>query len=403
MAKGLLATQEAEYRRLAALRSAEASHREQRALREAAFAEPETYDAHMQFSMGRPYTYGYERKMGVKPGLINHSTPQQPRLSGMQQMNGLPQALVQSSHSGLMNIPQPTPLVDSGKGMEHSDFLQKVQNYENLRGGQQITASPPAKPIAIKPEAAFRQSLPGVIPRPVSDGLMNAPQPTPVNNAVQDNPDVQGEPQDFIEWLKKAEGDTLAVHGFVVDPRSDGTLQINYGHGVEADDEVIGIVGAMVENGTPTAQIKDVILRHGANQRRQSAKKQFNKSIAGEQIEFDQQPQGVQDLLTELEFNTRNGIAGWPTLVKAAKSGDYSKVREEMFLDENKNAKKGEKNAGAVRRNLLREEQFTPANLGMPPSSSAQVPTFNPEPSALDRLLQKFGQNVENTNTNKTP
>ena len=110
MAKGLLATQEAEYRRLAALRSAEASHREQRALREAAFAKEETPDAHMQFSMGRPYTYGYERKMGVKPGLINHSTPQQPRLSGMQQMNGLPQALVQSSHSGLMNIPQPTPL-----------------------------------------------------------------------------------------------------------------------------------------------------------------------------------------------------------------------------------------------------------------------------------------------------
>ena len=157
MAKGLLATQEAEYRRMAALRSAEASHREKQALREAAFAKEETPYAYMNFSMGPPQSglvqtpknpglmgrpqyqssdlpsgmtpediqkmFDYQRQAGTQeitavPYNVGFRPGQPPTLLNQQQMPGarLPRSLVQSSGSGLMSGRQPTPLIDSGQG-----------------------------------------------------------------------------------------------------------------------------------------------------------------------------------------------------------------------------------------------------------------------------------------------
>jgi hypothetical protein len=106
MAKGLLATQEAEYRRLADLRSAEASYREKQALREAAFAKEETPYAYMNFSMGPP-----------PPSLIQ--TPENPGLMGGPQY--------QSS--------------DLPSGMTPED-VQKMLDYQRQAGTQEITAVP---------------------------------------------------------------------------------------------------------------------------------------------------------------------------------------------------------------------------------------------------------------------
>ena len=106
MAKGLLATQEAEYRRMAALRSAEASYREKQALREAAFAKEETPYAYMNFSMGPP-----------QPGLVQ--TPKNPGLMGGPQY--------QSS--------------DLPSGMTPLD-VQEMLDYQRQAGTQEITAVP---------------------------------------------------------------------------------------------------------------------------------------------------------------------------------------------------------------------------------------------------------------------
>lgn len=121
MAKGLLATQEADQRRLAALRSeqaaraalrseeasnAEASYREKQALRETAFAEEEIPYATMNFSMGPP-----------QPGLVQ--TPKNPGLMGGPQY--------QSS--------------DLPSGMTPED-VQKMFDYQRQAGTQEITAVP---------------------------------------------------------------------------------------------------------------------------------------------------------------------------------------------------------------------------------------------------------------------
>ena len=188
-----------------------------------------------------------------------------------------------------------------------------------------------------------KQYVRGLVPDAVRDGLMNA------QNWMRGK--TEDQPKDFISFLKRAEGDSPYQHGFSIDPRADGKVQINYGYGVEADDEVLDIVASMVQNDTPQDQIKDVILRHGVEKRRKSAGLKFDANTSETQIPFNQQPESVQELLTELQFNTKGGIGGWPNLVEAAKDGDYNKVRQEMFLDES--------GPGAAQRNSFREQYFT--------------------------------------------
>ena len=149
MAKGLLATQEAEYRRMAALRSAEASYREKQALREAAFAKEETPYAYMNFSMGPP-----------QPGLVQ--TPKNPGLMGGPQY--------QSS--------------DLPSGMTPED-VQKMLDYQRQAGTQEITAVPynvgfrPGQP----PTLLNQQQMPGApMPRQLMQSsnaqLIGATPPT---------------------------------------------------------------------------------------------------------------------------------------------------------------------------------------------------------------------------------
>ena len=223
MAKGLLATQEADQRRLAALRSeqaaraalrsseasnAEASHREQQALREAAFAKEETPYAYMNFSMGPPQSglvqtpenpglmggpqyqssdlpsgmtpldvqemLDYQRQAGTQeitavPYNVGFRPGQQPTLLNQQQMPGsrLPRSLVQSSDSGLMSGRQPTPLIDSGQGMviDNSNTNQVSRSVPQLNSMQRPTLSgktiqPLSEYASLEPDPQEMPTLP---------------------------------------------------------------------------------------------------------------------------------------------------------------------------------------------------------------------------------------------------
>ena len=219
MAKGLLATQEAEYRSKAALRSAEARHREQKALREAAFAKEETPYAYMNFSMGPPQSglvqtpenpglmggpqyqssdlpsgmtpedvqkmFDYQRQAGTQeitavPYNVGFRPGQQPTLLNQQQMPGarLPRSLVQSSDSGLMSGRQPTPLIDSGQGMviDNSNTNQVSRSVPQLNSMQRQQPTLSGKTIQPLSEYASLEPDPQEMPDTSGRSIYEPPQ-----------------------------------------------------------------------------------------------------------------------------------------------------------------------------------------------------------------------------------
>ena len=216
MAKGLLATQEAEYRSKAALRSAEARHREQKALREAAFAKEETPYAYMNFSMGPPQPglvqtpknpglmggpqyqssdlpsgmtpldvqemLDYQRQAGTQeitavPYNVGFRPGQQPTLLNQQQMPSA-RSLVQSSGSGLMSGRQPTPLIDSGQGMviDNSNTNQVSRSVPQLNSMQRQQPTLSGKTIQPLSEYASLEPDPQEMPDTSGRSIYEPPQ-----------------------------------------------------------------------------------------------------------------------------------------------------------------------------------------------------------------------------------
>ena len=229
MAKGLLATQEAEYRRLAALRSAEASYREKQALREAAFAKearaaaelPAGSFAYEQLSDGIPPVQNFAPPpvqnliqqpqhiggrttsfIGGPPPIDKRMTftkpfPQQVGADSYEHRMGVtqqPGLLVdQSNNAGLVGRPQPMPqptLSDLPSGITQTD-IQRMLNYDR-RGKQQMTALPDNSGFrpGQQPTLLNQQQMPGArLPRSLVQSsaaqLIGATPPTLSGKTIQ--------------------------------------------------------------------------------------------------------------------------------------------------------------------------------------------------------------------------
>jgi len=155
----------------------------------------------------------------------------------------------------------------------------------------------------------------------------------------------------YSDYLETVESGAIGrTNEFTADP-SNVVDQVNYGHGIKATPEVRATVSRMQAEGKSVKEINDFTLGVAIKEHSRLAKSVYNKNLGGG-IPYESQPQKVQELLTELNFNTSGGLAGWPTLVGAAKAGDYETVAKEMYLDTDKGG------AGAVRRNKYRKEYF---------------------------------------------
>ena len=232
MAKGLLATQEAEYRRLAERKSAEARHREQKALREAAFAKearaaaelPAGSFAYEQLSDGIPPVENFVQTPvqnliqqpqhigGSTTGLIGGPPPIDKRMTltkrfpqqvgadsyehrmGVTQQPGL--LVDQSNNAGLVGRPQPMPqptLSDLPSGITQTD-IQRMLNYDR-RGKQQMTALPDNSGFrpGQQPTLLNQQQMPGArLPRSLVQSsaaqLIGATPPTLSGKTLQPLP-----------------------------------------------------------------------------------------------------------------------------------------------------------------------------------------------------------------------
>ena len=155
----------------------------------------------------------------------------------------------------------------------------------------------------------------------------------------------------FDQFLRSAEGYS---GDYYTDP-SKTVRQKNIGHGVRATKEVRGILDAFADMGLPKEQAHEFVYQKAKMDHAERAKNKFNKGVydwetGSPEIPFEKQPKIIQELLTELEYSTKGGVSGWPTLMKHAKSGNYEGVEKEMYLNE--------KGKGAPRRNRLRREYF---------------------------------------------
>lgn len=191
---------------------------------------------------------------------------------------------------------------------------------------------------------------------------------------------------DLKGFLKKAETDNKII-GFSTDPKK-GKKQVNYGYGVAVTPKlrkrIFQMTRTMKSQGLSEEdtkkEISEILLDEAIVEKTKLAKSKFDKNLKQGEIAFQNQPEKMKELLTELEYNTINGIGGWPTLVKAAKQGDYDTVVKEMFLA----TKKAKYSKGAERRNKLRQEYF--GDLGeippkaIEPISKIKGKEFYPEP-----------------------
>ena len=158
----------------------------------------------------------------------------------------------------------------------------------------------------------------------------------------------------LVGYLKRAEADNKVI-GKHPDP-SKKVTQTNYGFGVKVTPEVQTIIDTMRAKGKSESEIADATLLYAISQKSALARKRFNgpdigKGFSEGDISYEDQPERVQELLTEIEYSTGGGLLGYEKLVEAARKGDYEKVKEEMLLDPSKQ--------GAPRRNDLRKAYFS--------------------------------------------
>ena len=217
-------------------------------------------------------------------------------------------------------------------------------------------------------------------------------QPASITSPEPPQPLLAGtnRPGGLLGYMKIAEGlpDTFfAGSGFYSDPKK-GKTQENYGYGSAATKRVKDLVKAMTEQGYEKQEIADAVLQASLQEHKLRARK-----IIGEKL-FDKQPQKVQELLTELEYNTGNLGGSWTKLKQAVKDGNYQVVEQEMYNAE-KN-KDGIEIQGMERRNNLREAYFGGDSGAIAPElaqDSAQQPpkgiSAMPKPDAAYRQSQQ--------------
>ena len=154
----------------------------------------------------------------------------------------------------------------------------------------------------------------------------------------------------FQDFLKDAEG--LKDGG--VEYTDLGTDQTNIGYGVNVKGKgVEQLIQKMQQEGKSQEEINEATLGLAISNARDKANRQYSKSLKKGQVAFDDQPIIIQELLTELAYNSKESLSskqGWPKLMKAAKNRDYDTVLKEMYLNEEKQ--------GATRRNELRKTYF---------------------------------------------
>ena len=180
----------------------------------------------------------------------------------------------------------------------------------------------------------------------------------------------------FQDFLKDAEG--LKDGG--VEYTDLGTDQTNTGYGVNVKGKgVEQLIQKMQKEGKSQEEINEATLDLAISNSRDKANRQYSKSLKEGQVAFDDQPIIIQELLTELAYNSKASLSskqGWPRLMEAAKNRDYDTVIKEMYLNEKKQ--------GATRRNKLRQAYFETK------ISEELIPAINQQtdepPSALARL-----------------